>query len=60
MCLVAKGHAEVDGEPRALMPVAEAIDRQVHADLADAPKGRKGQFILAGHQAAPADAAVPK
>ena len=60
MLLVAKGDAEIDRQPGALMAVAEAIDRQVHADLADAAERRKGQFIRSRHQAAPADAAEPK
>ena len=60
MLLVAEGDAEIDREPGALMAVAEAVDRQVHADLADAAERRKGQFIRPRHQAAPADAAAPK
>src|SRR5712675_454556 len=60
MLLIAEGHAEIDREPGALMAVAEAIDRQVHADLADAAERGKGQFIGSCHQAAPADAAEPK
>ena len=60
MLLVAKGHAEIDRQPGALMAVAEAVDRQVHADLADAAERRKGQFIRPRHQAAPAEAAEPK
>src|SRR5260370_37509241 len=60
MLLVAEGDAEIDREPGALMPVAEAIDRQVHADLADAAERRKGQFIRPRHQAAPTEAAEPK
>ena len=60
MLLVAKGDAEIDREPGALMAVAEAIDRQVHADLADAAERRKCQFIRSRHQAAPAEAAEPK
>ncbi len=60
MLLVAKGHAEIHRQPGALMAVAEAIDRQVHADLADAAERRKGQFIRSRHQTAPADAAAPK
>ena len=58
--LVAKGHAEIDREPGALVAVAEPIDRQIHADLADAAKRRKGQFVRSRHQAAPADATEPK
>ena len=60
MLLVAEGHAEIDRQPGPLMAVAEAIDRQVHADLADAAERRKGQFIRTRHQTAPADAAEPK
>ena len=41
-------------------PLAEAIDRQVHADLADAAERRKGQFVRPRHQLAPAEAAEPK
>src|SRR5690349_7213889 len=33
--------------------VAEAIDRQVHADLADAAERREYELLLAGHQRAP-------
>ena len=60
MFLVAKGHAEIDRQPGALMAVAKPIDRQVHADLADAAERRKSQFIRSRHQTAPADAAEPK
>ena len=60
MLFVAEGDAEIDREPGTLVAVAEAIDRQVHADLADAAERRKGQFIGSRHQAAPADAAEPK
>ena len=60
MLLVAKGHAEIDRQPRSLMAVAETIDRQVHADLADTAERRKGQFIRPRHQLAPAEAAEPK
>ena len=37
----------------ALMAIAEAVDRQVHADLADAAERRKGQFVRPRHQASP-------
>ena len=60
MLLVAKGNAEIDREPGALMAVAEPVDRQVHADLADAAERRKHQFIRPCHQLAPTDAAEPK
>jgi hypothetical protein len=60
MLLVAKGHAEIDREPATLVAVAEPVDRQVHADLANAAERRKGQFVRSRHHAAPADAAEPK
>ena len=60
MLLIAEGHTEIDREPGAPRATAEAIDRQVHADLTNAAERRKGQFIRSGHQAAPADAAEPK
>jgi hypothetical protein len=60
MLLVAKGYPEIDRKPGTLMAVAEAIDRQVHADLADAAEGCKGQFVRPRHQAAPMEAAEPK
>ena len=60
MLLVAKGNAEIDRQPRALVAVAEAVDRQVHADLADTAERRKGQFIRPRHQTAPTEAAEPK
>jgi hypothetical protein len=60
MLLIAKGHAEVDREPGALMAIAEPVDRQVHADFADTAERRKGQFIRSRHQAVPTDATEPK
>src|SRR5689334_3314739 len=60
MLLVAEGDAEIDREPGALGALAEAVDRQVHADLADAAERRKGQFIGTRHHADLAEAAVPK
>ncbi len=60
MLLVAEGHPEIDREPRALVAIAEAIDRQVHADLTDAAERRKSQFIRPRHHVAPTDAAEPK
>ena len=45
MFFVAEGDAEIDREPGALLAVAETIDRQVHADLADAAERRKGEFV---------------
>ncbi len=60
MFFVAERHAEIDGEPATLLAIAEAVDRQVHADLADAAERRKGQFIGSRHQVAPDDLADPK
>jgi hypothetical protein len=60
MFFVAEGDAEIDREPGALMAVAEAVNRQVHADLADTTERRKRQFIRTRHQAAPAEEAEPK
>jgi len=60
MLLIAEGNAEVDREPGTLVAVAEAIDRQIHADLADAAERREGQLIRARHQTAPADDTEPK
>src|SRR6516165_2689112 len=60
MLLVAKGHSEIDGKPKPPGAIAEAVDRQVHADLADATERRECQFVHLFHQAAPADAAEPK
>ena len=53
MLFVAERDAEIDREQASLVPVAEAVDRQVHADLADAPERREGQFVRPRHQAAP-------
>ncbi len=41
MLFVAERHPEIDRQPRTLVAVAEAVDRQVHADLADTAKRRK-------------------
>ena len=40
-------HAEIDRQPLAVALVAQAVDRQVHADLADAAERREHQFLLA-------------
>ncbi len=60
MLFVAEGDPEIDREPGALMAIAEAVDRQVHADLADAPQRREGQFVRPRHQLVPIEAAEPK
>ena len=41
-----KRHAEIDRQPLAVALVAEPVDRQVHADLADAAERREHQFLL--------------
>ena len=40
-----KRHAEIDREPLAAALVAEAVDRQIHADFADAAERREHQFL---------------
>jgi len=49
MFLVAEGDTEIDREPRPLPATAETVDRQVHADLADAPERRKAEFVGLRH-----------
>ena len=44
--------AEIDREPVARRCVAEAVDRQIHADLADAAERRENQFVAAPSAAA--------
>ena len=41
-----EGDAEVDREPFLAALGAEAVERQVHADLADASERRKDEFFL--------------
>src|ERR1035437_7697441 len=41
-----KRHAEIDRKPDAAALVAQAVDRQVHTDLADAAERREHQFLL--------------
>ena len=48
MLLAGERHAEIDREPLAAALVAEAVERQVHADLADAAERREHQFLLRG------------
>ena len=42
------------------MAVAEAVDRQVHADLANTAERGKAQFLRPRHQVALIEAAEPK
>src|SRR5665811_524392 len=41
-----KRYAEIDRQPFAMALAAHPVDRQVHADLADAAKRREYQFLL--------------
>ena len=38
-------HAEVDRDPLSLRPLADAVEREIHADLADAAERREEQFL---------------
>src|SRR4249919_4030263 len=49
MLLGGKRHAEIDGQPSAPSLVADTVDRQVHADLADPAKRRKNKFVWPRH-----------
>src|SRR3954452_17802028 len=60
MLLVAEGDAEIDRQPGPLLAVAEAVDRQIHADLADPAERCKYQFFRLRHHAAPTEATAPK
>src|SRR5690242_13131561 len=48
-----KGHAEIHREPAVAALIADAVDRHIHADLANAAKRRKHQLLLRGHQLCP-------
>jgi len=60
MLLVAERHAEIDREEAALLAVAETVDRQVHADLADTAERGESQFVGSRHYLLPVEPAVPK
>src|SRR5262245_57057578 len=49
MLLGGKRHAKIDGEPGAPALIANAVDRQVHADLPDPSKGCKNQLLRSWH-----------
>src|SRR5262245_52264125 len=49
MLLGRERHAKIDGEPGAPALIANAVDRQVHADLSDPSKWRKNQLLRSGH-----------
>ena len=46
MLFAGERHAEIDGEPLRVRPSPEAVDRQIHADLADAAERREHQFLF--------------
>ena len=49
--LLRKRHADVDHQPGAAALVAEPVDRQIHADLADAAERREHELALrSGHR----------
>src|SRR6185312_10126221 len=51
MILGGKGDADVDRQPLPLVRRAVAVDRQVHANLADAAERREYEFLRrSGHQ----------
>ena len=52
MLLGGERHAEIDRKPGSAALVAEPIDRQVHADLADAAERRKHQLLVASAMSA--------
>src|SRR5262249_1442680 len=47
-----EGDAEINRKPGLLARRAKAVDRQIHADLADPAERRKNQFLLRGRQPA--------
>src|SRR4029434_9307362 len=53
MFLRGKGHAKVDSQPSASVLVAEAVNRQIHADLADPAQRGKQQCLFGGHAEPP-------
>src|SRR3954453_16172010 len=42
--LAGEGHAQINRDPLALRPVANAVEREIHADLADAAKRREHEL----------------
>ncbi len=57
MIFAAEGDTEIDRHKTALLAVAEPVDRQVHADLADAAERCKGEFVGARHHGRPCESA---
>ena len=50
--LACERHAEVDNDPLPPAFVAEAVEREIHADLADTAERRKDQFVARARHAA--------
>ena len=49
LLLGCKGHAAIDDQPLPPPRIAEAVDREVHPDLADAAERRKNKLVLCHH-----------
>ena len=47
-----EGHAEIDDDPLPAAFVAEAVEREIHADLADPAERRKDEFVARARHAA--------
>ncbi len=47
--VVGESNPEIDRNPLPAMLVAEAVDREIHADLADPAKRREHEFIGGAH-----------
>jgi hypothetical protein len=43
--IVGEGNAEIDRDPLPALLVAEAVDREIHTDLADPAERREYEFI---------------
>ena len=47
--LAGEGEAEVDHQPFAAARRAEAVERAIHADLAEAAERRENEFVVVAH-----------
>ncbi len=59
MLLGRERHAAIDDEPLPAPPVAEAVDREIHPDLADAAERREDKFVLRHRLSPPAGTRRP-
>ena len=48
--IVGEGHAEVDRDPLPPALVTEAVDREIHADLADPAERCENKFVGRAHR----------